>query len=690
MSAPPEALAILESLSRLDVRLDAMTSAARAETGRDPGADPFRGLYISDADVDRLLRSPDSEIRAAASREPLASGPRFDDLAARYKLSSVEADALLLAAAPELDLRYERIFAYLQDDVNRRRPSIDLTVAVLGASGAERFRTGAIFGVTAPLRRHALVRLSGDDSVPWPRRELVADSRIVAFLAGDDSLDERLTGFVTSCRTGNSRPVDQGLLRLLRNAMETAAPLRVCLRGSDEQEKRLAVVACVARLGIELLIADISAASKAPGDLASALRNLIREAGLRNAALLLEGVDALAEDAQEIFWNALAEYAGAAMIATNRVVRAGRNHLNGAITIPVEAPQWAVRRAAWKRFLHSHGSRPRPALLDSLAESFLFGVARIEDVAETAAKVAEYRGEPLRGEHAFEAARMSTGHELAAVTNRVTAIHGWEDIVLPDDALASLREICARVERRRRVLEQWGFESKLSGGKGVNALLHGHSGTGKTMAAEVVARELHLDLYKIDLAGVVSKYIGETEKNLDRIFTAASSANAILFFDEADALFGKRSEVRDSHDRYANLEISYLLQKMEQYEGVSILATNLRQNLDDAFLRRLTFSIAFPFPDEESRRKIWERIWPKRTPVAADVDAAWLASRFLLSGGNIRNVALAAAFYAVEDGGAVTLHHVLLAVRAEFRKMGKMLTEAEMARPDVSASGVAA
>lgn len=201
------------------------------------------------------------------------------------------------------------------------------------------------------------------------------------------------------------------------------------------------------------------------------------------------------------------------------------------------------------------------------------------------------------------------------------------------------------------------------------------------MAAEVIARELQVDLYKIDLAGVVSKYIGETEKNLDRIFSAAEDANVVLLFDEADALFGKRSEVRDSHDRYANLEVSYLLQKMEQHEGLSILATNLRQNLDDAFLRRLAFAVQFPFPDEAHRQRIWERIWPEKLPLGEDVDHGLLAARFLLSGGNIRNVAVAAAFLAARDESAVTMTQVLHAVRGEFLKMGKTLTAAELAVP---------
>jgi SpoVK/Ycf46/Vps4 family AAA+-type ATPase len=253
----------------------------------------------------------------------------------------------------------------------------------------------------------------------------------------------------------------------------------------------------------------------------------------------------------------------------------------------------------------------------------------------------------------------------------------WDDIVLPEDSLAQLREICQRVAHRHRVLGEWGFDRKLSLGKGVNALFAGPSGTGKTMAAEIIANALGLDLYRIDLAGVVSKYIGETEKNLDRVFSAAQHANAILFFDEADALFGKRSEVRDSHDRYANIEISYLLQKMEEYDGIAILAPNLRQNLDDAFMRRLAFTVHFPFPDEASRRQIWTGIWPAETPLDGDIDHDFLARQYKLSGGNIKNIALASAFLAAEDEKPVTMAHLFQATRREHQKMGKTLSEGE-------------
>jgi SpoVK/Ycf46/Vps4 family AAA+-type ATPase len=266
---------------------------------------------------------------------------------------------------------------------------------------------------------------------------------------------------------------------------------------------------------------------------------------------------------------------------------------------------------------------------------------------------------------------------MAALAARIEARAGWDDIVLPDDALAQLHELCARASLGHRVLGDWGFDRRLALGKGVTALFAGPSGTGKTLAAEVIANALGLDLYRIDLSAVVSKWIGETEKNLDRLFRAAD--NAILFFDEADALFGKRSEVREAHDRYANVEISYLLQKMESHEGVTILATNLRNNLDEAFLRRLAFVVYFPFPDDGHRRRIWERIWPAQTPIAEDVDLDHLATAFKLSGGNVKNIALAAAFLAATRDAPVAMADVLHAVRREYQKIGRTLSADELA-----------
>jgi SpoVK/Ycf46/Vps4 family AAA+-type ATPase len=253
-------------------------------------------------------------------------------------------------------------------------------------------------------------------------------------------------------------------------------------------------------------------------------------------------------------------------------------------------------------------------------------------------------------------------------------VHSWDDLVLPADQMEQLREIHSHVEHRALVHDTWGFERKLARSKGLNVLFAGPPGTGKTMAAEVLGHALGLDLYKVDLSGVLSKYIGETEKNLGRIFDEAATSNAILFFDEADALFGKRTQVHDAHDRYANIEVAYLLQRMEDYEGLVILATNLRKNMDEAFVRRLHFTVEFPLPGLDDRRRLWAQIWPAPTPRDPGLDLELLAREVAVSGGAIRNIALAGAFLAAADGGVVTMEHLVHATQREYQKMGKVLT----------------
>jgi SpoVK/Ycf46/Vps4 family AAA+-type ATPase len=270
------------------------------------------------------------------------------------------------------------------------------------------------------------------------------------------------------------------------------------------------------------------------------------------------------------------------------------------------------------------------------------------------------------------ACREVSRHGLGELAARVPSRYGWNDLVLPDDLITLLQSICHQVHHQRQVFDEWGFADKLPYGRGLSVLFSGGPGTGKTMAAQVIAAQLRLELFKIDLSGVVSKYIGETEKNLGRVFDEAQSSNAILFFDEADALFGKRTEVADAHDRYANIEVSYLLQRMEDYDGIVILATNFRDNMDDAFVRRIRFIIDFPFPDEDSRLKIWRKALPLRTPVAADVDFDWLAARIRIAGGNIKNIVLNAAFGAAQDGTALGMRHLLHSCKQEFQKIGKL------------------
>lgn len=285
----------------------------------------------------------------------------------------------------------------------------------------------------------------------------------------------------------------------------------------------------------------------------------------------------------------------------------------------------------------------------------------------------------LSAEDLYKGCKTQSNQKLGSLALKTNPHYRWEDIVLPEDTLEHLKEVFGFIKYKGKVHSDWGFEKKLSLGKGLNVLFSGPPGTGKTMAAEILANEVKLDLYKIDLSGLVSKYIGETEKNLKKIFEEAETSNSILFFDEADALFGKRSEVKDSHDRYANIETAYLLQKMEEHEGIVILASNFRKNMDDAFLRRLHFTVEFPLPDDRSRENIWRKTFPKETPIAKDVDFAFL-SKFKLAGGNIKNIVLAASFLAAENSGAVAMEHIIKATRREYEKIGKLFTEADFGK----------
>jgi SpoVK/Ycf46/Vps4 family AAA+-type ATPase len=318
--------------------------------------------------------------------------------------------------------------------------------------------------------------------------------------------------------------------------------------------------------------------------------------------------------------------------------------------------------------------------LGLIARQFQLTTDQIQDLVDTAVDQAIQERQPLQNQHLFAAARAHSTVRLTSLATKITPRYAWSDLILPDTQMNMLREMTSTIKYRSLVLEDWGVGQKLVPSTGITTLFVGPPGTGKTMAAEVIAADLGLDLYKIDLSGVVSKYIGETEKNLERIFTEADRSNAILFFDEADAIFGKRSDVKDARDRYANIEISYLLQRMESYNGVTILATNLGTNLDDAFTRRLQFRITFSDPEIEQRMQIWQTLFPPGVPRASDVDWAWLAHKFNLTGGNIRNIIVAAAYLAAEDGRTVTMSQILHATRRELQKMGRMINERDFVR----------
>jgi AAA+ superfamily predicted ATPase len=392
-----------------------------------------------------------------------------------------------------------------------------------------------------------------------------------------------------------------------------------------------------------------------------------REARLAGLALVVDGTEAERDGAVPLAINELIATLGATLFVMSNERWPANDDV---AVVRTSRPTRLEQRSLWRTALATHANSVNGEI-DAITQQFDFGTDAIAEVVLRAAR----RGGEITGRSLWATCREQTGAALDEMARRIVPSYGWDDIVVSEDVRTQLREVSAQVRQRSRVYETWGFGAQLGRGRGITALFAGPTGTGKTMAAEIIAADLELDLYRIDLAGVVSKYIGETEKNLRRVFDAAERSGAILFFDEADALFGTRTEVRDSHDRYANLEINYLLQRMEDYSGLAILATNRRSALDAAFLRRLRFVIDFPFPAADDRRRIWGRVFP----VQADIDALELAflSNLDLSGGNIRSIAVNAAFLAAADGTPICMTHLVRSAAREYVKLSKPIGVAE-------------
>jgi hypothetical protein len=488
----------------------------------------------------------------------------------------------------------------------------------------------------------------------WPQ----ADTHVV---------DELLVGDI-------SRQLDQ--------ISRAGGPPVVVFYGLDQVSQEAAARHLASRLRRSLLEIDLAAILKRELSSLHALRLALRDARLTGAIPYLMGWDALLTTEGALSPDLLAElcaYPDLVIVAGQILWQAeGIERERALFRFEFPIPSYTQRLALWQRFLEKSVPSSEEIETVSLAGQFALTSGQIRDTVASARDMAAQRGEGLRNQDLYIAARSHSNPRLAALARKIVPRYEWKDIILPPDQLAILHEIVATVRGRPQVLEGWGVGRKLASSAAVTVLFAGDPGTGKTMAAEVVADELGLDLYKIDLSTMVSKYIGETEKNLERIFTEAESSNAILFFDEADAIFGKRSEVKDAHDRYANIEVSYLLQRMEAYDGVTILATNLRANLDEAFTRRLQFAIDFPFPEKEYRLRIWQTLLPPEVPCDPNIDFELLARRFKLAGGNIRNIIVSAAYLAAADGGRVTMAHFLHGTRRELQKMGRLIGEEDL------------
>jgi AAA+ superfamily predicted ATPase len=689
---------ILGYFSHLDILLKEAVARARTLYHAGQEEEQFRGLYISEQEIDSLLkRAPGAETVGFAplSGELLQvceSFPAIETLSRNHEFTAFDRAVMLLALAPEVDFRYERIFAYLQDDITRRKPTVDLALNLFAGGPSDRITRRARFVANAPLVSSGVLRLVADPShvdPPLLAYYLRLEEWAVRWLLGDERPDPRLASFCEIANAVAGPELNSDALRRLpifvSRVRGDGRPVRLLLTGPAASSKRQAARAIAAAERLPLVAADLTRTELWRSDPIGTALLLTRQASRGNAVLHIEGLDNSGEPGPvRPFLEAILAYPGIITLAAATAATAAAAGSQRFLSIEFALPDFDTRQSLWRKAIKDAGMVVDKATITTLASQFELSAEQITAAADAARRHLEWSAtstaHKMPQDAATELAAAARGHngvELASLTTLVRPVYRWADIVLPDDCITQLKEICQRVAYRHEVLDNGGFGGKLSAGKGVAVLFAGPSGTGKSMAAEVIASELGLNLYRIDLSTVVSKWVGETEKHLAQIFAAAERCNAVLLFEEADALFGKRSEIRDAHDRYANIEVSYLLQKMEQYEGVAILTTNLRGNLDEAFLRRLTFTVHFPFPDEVYRLRIWQNIWPIQTQLDPEVNLEALA-RLNLSGGNIKNIALATAFLAAAESRAVNMGHLLHAARREYEKAGKVLSTAEL------------
>jgi ATP-dependent 26S proteasome regulatory subunit len=712
---------LLAELARIELKLY-LAVKTRRQAESSAGADPLQNLYISEQEVDNLQqefmflnerlasRAEDPALKTfteldqelqvkleSRKQELLNRGQelRLDRLSRLFHLSRTELDIVLICLLPEIDPKYQRLYGYLQDNITKKLPSAGLVLQLLSDSLEGMSLVRDTLSAGSPLLKNYLVQMADGDSgqIPFSAKLLRLDERISAFLLGSDRTDARLTGLAhildKTAELPEMTPPDEIRCRLPGLAARyRKTGLAVYLRDVQPGRRKSAARMIGSVLQIPLLYIDLDQVSSADISPEILIALIFREGLLRKTAVFFSGCDLFLDQdnspkpAYVNFMQALKNYPYWVFLSGEKEWSPGDLLANKiCINLEIDPISYSERQQIWEKY-RTGAHLSSDINLPDIAAKFRLDGPQIRDVIATASNLALWR-DPETGEISAEdlyaSCRKLSAGNLAALAQRIQSPYHWQDIVLPSDQVEQLHEICSYIENYHKVYTNWGFGRKLSGGKGSNILFAGPSGTGKTMAAGIIAHELHLDLYRIDLSAVVSKYIGETEKNLERIFREGQTSNAILFFDEADALFGKRSEVKDAHDRYANIEIAYLLQKMDEYEGAVILATNLRKNMDDSFTRRIQFAVEFPLPDEEDRLRIWNIIFPAEAPVAADVDLRFM-SQFKISGGNIKNIAVYSAFLAARAAGTINMEHLIRATRREYQKTGRLCTEEDFAQ----------
>ena len=687
-----EMVRLIEVLNALLIR--------QRQRGRTPAADALRGFVIEEGEADGLVdelaahwaggtfgtqtrvshrsNKPHEVYTLADSAVRQGAHLPLHHAAKAFQLTATEYDALLLALAAELDARFGRLFAYLNDHVGQTRPTLGLALQ-LGTLQGHEAAGSPIDMLDRPLIRDGLIELEGEG--PLPGRALCLPHEMAQRLTADHPVEPRGSIVIS--------PVEPALIDrlVLPGAIREAVAI-----WAAEVRQRPGAAPCLLLAGAKgsgrntLARAAVSAAGRSlitmkpdPSKLEEHLRTARRDTCWYQAALLLEIADAKTTWAD--VWRSIeaVEHPLLVSLPPNAAEEAASAAPFDTALITIEEPDLMRRRLLWQRTLPP-GVALEPEAVDTLASSFRFNPGRMAQVVRRAQSDLRLQpqGERRLTEKILHHAARNVGRSsMGELAQRLSCPYAPEDLIVPPRVQAELDLALAWVRQQAKVLGEWGFDRRAPFGYGLSALFSGPSGTGKTMAAQVLAKQLDVDLYRVDLSRVVSKYIGETEKNLGQLFDESHRSGAALFFDEADALFGKRSEVKDAHDRYANVEIGYLLQRMEEHDGIVILATNRKQDMDEAFTRRFDIMVHFPMPNEAHRLRIWQSMFSDSAEKDERIYFQVLARKFELSGGEIRNVVLAAAYLAADEGKPIGMVHLKRALMRELRKSGRIIDENE-------------
>jgi len=707
-----------DELLMVDLMINAQVIKHRAAK---QSINPLPGLYIRDEEIEELLqRNPGysqwvnkpelvneqyqiintmidslhdlikTKLHNARTRNiPL----KLAELSQIYELNGRELQIFIICMAPEFDSKYGKLFGFLQDDVTKKAPTVELVLNLLCDTFGDKNKTRIHFTAQSKLFRYDLLEFiiaPAEPLKPLISKSIKANERIINYLLDDNRVDDDLFTMVTPVATAHTLEtlaLPEDIRTHFRDFIHysgSTVPQNFIFSfygpyGTEIQD--MAAVICKA-IGTTLLAVDLQAIYQSGLYFERCIDLLLRESRITKTALYLKNIDALFADSERnnylkrYLLDQLNENSLLTFVSSREMLPLyGEFTRQKLIVVEIPLPAYDARKLLWETNLEPHQLSPEVDIHE-IAGKYNLTAGQIHEVVSTAGVYAQWRepAAPVIGKKDIEeATHIHSNQRLGKLAKRIQPKHRWDDIILIEDIKEQLFELVKMFRYKHVVYNEWGFDKKLSLGKGISALFYGEPGTGKTLAAEIIAAELGMDLYTIDISSIVSKYVGETEKNLSRIFDEAESSNAILFFDEADAIFGKRTEVKDSHDRYSNIEVSYLLQRIDEYNGVVIMATNFHKNMDEAFERRLHYAINFPMPEEPARLQIWQRIYPADAP-QADIDFALLAKKLKISGGHIKNIALQSAFYAADFHGdkRITMQLVKKACKAEFKKMGRL------------------